>query len=127
VFRAARLMWAAPGTVAGLLLAPFFRTRRRYGGLLICEGAAWLPRLGWRFRAITLGHVILSVGDLDERTLRHELVHVRQYERWGPVMVPAYLVACLVAQVRGGHYYRDNAFERAARAQAGVVAARREG
>jgi hypothetical protein len=115
VLRLARLVWAAPGSVLGLLLAPFFQRRRRFRGVLLCEGAAWPRRLGWRYRAITFGHVVLSVNDLDDAALRHELVHVGQYERWGPFYIPAYLTASLWCIVRGRHHYRDNPFERAAR------------
>ncbi|MEO8323028.1 MAG: hypothetical protein ABI571_02700 [Actinomycetota bacterium] len=99
----------------GLVLAPFFSTRRIVDGVLLCEGASWPARLRWRFTAITFGHVVLSVDDLPEETLRHELVHVRQYERWGPLFIPAYLGASVVAVARGGHRYRDNHFEVAAR------------
>ena len=45
----------------------------------------------------------------------HELVHVRQYERWGPLFVPAYVGAAIVARIRGGRAYADNPFEIAAR------------
>jgi hypothetical protein len=110
-----RLLWASPISLLGLLLAPFFRTRRVVAGVLVCEGASWPRRLGWKYRAITFGHVVLCVDELDERTLRHEFAHVRQYEKWGLGFPPAYLTSCLVAIARGGHYYRDNAFERSAR------------
>ncbi len=61
---------------------------------------------------MTLGHVILGAdsGALDA-TRAHELVHVRQCERWGPFFLPAYALASLWALLRGGHYYRDNGFE----------------
>jgi hypothetical protein len=46
----------------------------------------------------TLFHTIYVTPDWDERplvdryaTLRHELVHVRQFERWGPLMPLLYL------------------------------------
>ncbi len=61
--------------------------------------------------------MILSVGDLDDRLLEHELVHVRQYERWGILLWPAYAVASLWAKLRGGDAYRDNHFERQARGE----------
>jgi hypothetical protein len=116
--RAVVHVWAGPVSLAGLVLAPGFHTRRRVDGVLLCEGASWPRRLRWRFRAITLGHVVLAVDRLDDATLRHEIAHVRQYERWGPLLIPAYLIACVVAAARGGHYYRDNVFERSARAEA---------
>jgi hypothetical protein len=115
VRRAIGFLWASPFSLVGLLLAPFFRRRRIVAGVLVCEGASWPRRLGWSYRAITFGHVVLCVDELDDGTLRHEFVHVRQYERWGLGFPLAYLTACLFAIVRGGHYYRDNTFERSAR------------
>lgn len=112
----AALLWAAPYSLIGLLLAPFFAQRRRRYGILLCEGAAWPRKLGWRYRAITLGHVVLSVDRLDAGTIGHELAHVRQYEHWGPLMWPAYLAASLWALLSRGHAYRDNYFEARARA-----------
>ena len=109
------IAWAAPGSLIGILLAPLFRERFVTRGVLLCEGASWPRRLGWRYRAITFGHVVLAVDELDEDTLDHELVHVGQYERWGPLFVPAYLVAGALARIRGGDAYRDNPFEVAAR------------
>lgn len=110
-----RLLWAAPASAVGLLLSPFFVRRRLSNGVLVCEGAAWPRRLGWRYRAITFGHVVLCVDELDTATFRHELVHVRQYERWGILLWPAYAAASSWARLRGGHAYRDNHFERRAR------------
>ncbi|MEA2461163.1 MAG: hypothetical protein QOH90_1340 [Actinomycetota bacterium] len=98
-----------------MLFAPFFRRHSVCRGILLCEGATWPRRLGWRYRAITFGHVVLSVDDLDEQTLRHELVHVGQYEKWGIFFFPLYLVGSLRARLLGGDAYRDNPFEVAAR------------
>lgn len=114
--RILRYLWALPWSVVGCVLAPFFKKRYAVRGVLLAEGARWPRRLGWRYRAITFGHVVLSIGELDLDTLDHELVHVRQYERWGPFFVPAYLLASLRAELAGHHRYRDNAFEIAARA-----------
>ena len=111
-----RVLWAAPASLVGLLLAPFFERRSVTRGVVLCEGARWPRRLGWRYRAITLGHVVLSVDELDRDTMDHELVHVRQFESWGPLMLPAYAVAALWMKLKGKHYYRDNPFEVAARA-----------
>ena len=116
VVRLLKLLWAGPASLLGLILAPFFARRRAREGVLLCEGAGWPGRLGWRYRAITFGHVVLAVDELDDHTWRHELVHVRQYERWGPLLIPAYLAAAAVCAVRGRHPYRDNPFEVQARA-----------
>ena len=71
------------------------------------------------FCAITFGHVILGAdhATLDE-VRPHEQVHVRQYERWGLFFIPAYLLSSLVQLVRRRDPYRDNFFEREARAKA---------
>lgn len=69
--------------------------------------------------AITLGHVILAQSDVDlVRTRAHERVHVRQYERWGPIFPVLYLAASMIAFLEGGDAYFDNRFERQARAAA---------
>lgn len=65
--------------------------------------------------AITFGHVIIYRSrTLREAIRKHELIHVRQYERLGPLFIPAYLAASLVALLRGKDPYRDNVFEREA-------------
>lgn len=108
-------LWAAPWSLLGAALAPFFSRRVVVRGVLLAEGASWPRRLGWRYRAITFGHVVLSTDELDQDTLDHEMVHVAQYERWGPLFLPLYGLASLLARARGGHHYRDNPFEVAAR------------
>ena len=65
--------------------------------------------------AITLGHVVLGSSPHMLAALRsHEHVHVRQYERWGVLFVPAYLASSAWQLLRGRHVYRDNWFERQA-------------
>ncbi|MGI8940560.1 MAG: hypothetical protein ACR2H7_01505 [Actinomycetota bacterium] len=114
-----KVAWASPGSIAGLLLAPFFRRRSVVRGVMLCEGATWPRRLGFRHRAMTLGHVVVCVDDIDEGCWSHELVHVDQWERWGPAFPPAYLTATLAALVRRKNFYRDNHFEIEARRLAG--------
>jgi hypothetical protein len=115
LMRLLQMVWASPWSLIGLLLAPFFDSKRVVDGVLLCEGARWPAKLGWHYRAITFGHVVLSVDRLDRPTFDHELAHVSQYGHWGPLFVPAYLVGSLWAWARRGHYYRDNPFERSAR------------
>jgi hypothetical protein len=133
--RFVRYGWAAPYSALGLLLGllavvcgAHMRIRAgvlEFGGGALGRLASRLPA-PLRFSAITLGHVILGI---DARTLRivrsHEQVHVRQYERWGPLFGPAYLLSSLLQVLRGRRPYRDNHFERQARARAAdfVVAA----
>jgi hypothetical protein len=84
------------------------------------------PRIRWGLRhltlvdggatAITFGHVVLGRdAETLDRTRGHERVHVRQYERWGPLFFLAYLGASVWVWTRGGDAYRDNPFEREAR------------
>lgn len=69
---------------------------------------------------LTIGHVVIYRTRDDAAVLHaHEIVHVRQWERWGIIFPWAYATASLVATLQGGHYYRDNAFEVAARREAG--------
>lgn len=80
--------------------------------MVLAEGARWPRKLGWNYAAITFGHVVLSVKDpISQDVLEHELVHVRQYELWGPFFLPLYLAASCAAFVRGRHPYKDNVFE----------------
>jgi hypothetical protein len=64
---------------------------------------------------MTFGHVVVgaSAKALDE-TRTHERVHIRQYEQWGPLFVPAYLASSAWALARGRHVYFANRFEREA-------------
>jgi hypothetical protein len=123
------ILWASPWTLCGLLVGGLGRLAgggvqrsgrviEFYGG-----GAAWFLRV-FPFihgaSAVTLGHVVLARDRaMAEATRAHEGVHVRQYERWGPLFVPAYLGSSAVAWLRGGHPYHDNPFEREAYRKAG--------
>lgn len=117
--------WAFPTTFLGLLFVPLSLAGR--GRIQVVRGVIEIhgPWIAWLLKravpiaggvsAMTLGHVVIA---RDQRCLdssrRHERVHVRQCERWGPLFVPAYLIAGLLARVRGGDPYLDNPFEREA-------------
>ncbi len=61
---------------------------------------------------MTFGHTILARTEEDvRRTHEHELVHVRQYQRWGVFFVPAYFAASLWLWCTGKDFYRENPFE----------------
>jgi hypothetical protein len=119
-------VWAAPTTIVGLVLALLAVPRGRIavvGGPVEAHG----PGIGWLLRrlplgsghvgAVTLGHVVIACDAATlECTRAHERVHVRQYERWGPFFLPAYVVASAWAHLRGRHPYFDNRFEREAQA-----------
>jgi hypothetical protein len=62
--------------------------------------------------AMTLGHTIVGQTAEGLRIARaHEQVHVRQYERWGPFFIPAYLLCSGYLWLRKKDSYRDNPFE----------------
>ena len=120
----AKRVWAFPNTSVGLtigILGVLFGGKMQikrecvefHGGLV-----QWLLQkmpTGSGALAMTLGHRILGqTEDALEITRDHEHVHVRQYERWGPLFVPAYLFASIWAWLHGGHHYRDNVFEKEA-------------
>ena len=127
----AKYCWAAPYSLLGLvfgMVAVLLGASVRYAAGALEIGGGWLGRLLRRlppwasFSAITFGHVILGVDHLTLAQLRdHEQVHVRQYERWGLLYVPAYLTSSLVQLLLGRNPYRDNYFERQAFAQAPSV------
>ena len=77
-----------------------------HGGL-----AAWVLRR-LRASAMTLGHVVIAIdGFAHDISRAHERVHVRQCERWGPLFIPAYLVASMWAWWCGRGAYEGNVFE----------------
>ena len=131
---AARLLWAAPYSLLGLLVAApacaLGARLRRVDHTLECSGGvlgSWMLRLPNRHRlvALTLGHVILAVDTTSLQWLRaHERVHVRQYERWGPFFGPAYLLESLWQTWRGRDAYLANRFEREAYAKGGPFGSR---
>ena len=111
MLRLLTMIWASPYTLIGLFFGVIGLTtgggaRIRghvvefYGG-----GVKWLLQHcpdGQFMLAITLGHAVLGQTDASLDIPRaHELVHVRQYERWGPFMGPAYLICALVLWLYG--------------------------
>jgi hypothetical protein len=114
--RALGFVWALPGTIVGSLLGattlarPHVRDR-----VLVFEGARGFGALHRRmgFSAITFGHVVIANRPLDEAHWAHELVHVRQWEIVGPLMLLAYPLASIAG-------YRRNPFEASARRKAGA-------
>lgn len=124
LLRTVAVIWASPYTLLGLAVglvgvSTGGRVRTRDGVLEFSGGAIrWfvshLPS-GPTTLAITLGHVILGQTEAAlDVSHDHEMVHVRQYSRWGPLLGPAYLLCSLVLWTRGRRPYRDNPFEREA-------------
>ena len=136
LLRIARYTWASPNTLLGLLFVPVAlmpaigRPRSRWrtlgapprirviDGVLEVHGP-WIDTLLRRVVpieggaiAMTFGHVVIARdGRALEMSRAHERVHVRQCERWGPVFIPAYLLASAWAWWRGRGAYEGNAFE----------------
>jgi hypothetical protein len=121
VYLWAKVAWASPWTLLGLLVGLLAMATggggQRVGRVLEFHGGL-LQRLLRRVpiaggaAAMTLGHVVIArtKPDLDH-SRRHELVHVAQYERWGLLFVPAYLACSAWMWVRGYDAYLDNPFE----------------
>jgi hypothetical protein len=118
------IAWASPNTIlgagigaVGLLSGAQVQLKRgvvEFHGGLVGRILQLGPRGGFA-AAITLGHTILGQDeDALDRCRDHEHVHVRQYERWGPLFLPAYVLCWLVLRVRGRDGYRENPFERQA-------------
>jgi hypothetical protein len=117
-----------PNTLVGLLFLPMAMLRG--GGMQVVGGVLEIhgPLIAAILRhcvpirggaaAITFGHVVVGADRLAlDLTRRHERVHVRQCERWGPAFIPAYLIAGLWALAKGTGAYRGNYFEKQARRQ----------
>lgn len=115
-------LWASPNTLVGLVLALVSRaTGGRWAvhcGVVEVHGGCTrgllrrMPFVRGGAAAITVGHVVIAVDQSAlDRTRCHERVHVRQFERWGPLMPAAYLLAGVLQWLRGKDPYRDNPFE----------------
>jgi hypothetical protein len=121
----AKLVWAAPCSVIGLVLAMLplalggkakwsdgalevtYRQSQAHCGSL----ASKLP-----FRGIVFGHVIIAVTCEElQRIGPHERVHVEQYERWGPLFFFVYGASGVWQLLKGRNPYWHNHFEIQAR------------
>lgn len=116
-----RYLWALPVTMVGLVLAfaagiTGGTVRVREGAIAVSGGVSvkllypsWFHQGG---AAMTFGHVIVA---RDEKCLnqswRHERHHVRQFEKWGLFLIPAYWLVSFVLWFRGYDPYLDNPFE----------------
>jgi len=121
------IVWASPLTLFGLLLAFPIYLWHGNGELVSGTTSALLvrgPLADWMLSrhpfgamsAMALGHVVIAEQQgLSPRVLAHELAHVRQAARWGPIFPLAYLVSSAWAALCGRDAYWHNRFEMAAR------------
>jgi hypothetical protein len=121
-----RILWAAPLTVGGLLLAFMlyalsgFRGQWRWRSPAISFINPLTQKIfahrALRLNALCIGQVILA---RDQACLQsawsHECVHIRQSLRWGPLFPLLYLSHSLWCALTGRHAYWDNVFEVQAR------------
>jgi hypothetical protein len=113
LLRVLSYVWASPNTLIGLVFGALsFQRPRVANGIVVFDrharGSLWMLE---RFRrsAITYGHVVASNRPLEGSLLVHELHHVRQYERLGPLYLPLYVLIWIFMG------YRGHPFEEAAR------------
>src|SRR5438132_1559559 len=103
-------VWALPTTALGLGFIPVAMASGGRAQIVdgVIEvhggGVSWFLRrctlLENGASAMTLGHVVLGRDrHALEMTRRHERVHVRQCERWGPLFIPAYFLASALAML----------------------------
>jgi len=128
-----KIAWALPYTVIGLSIGGIGlctggKARFRGRAIEFYEGGIkWfvthLP--GGQSIAMTLGHTVHGESEAAlDFAHDHEMVHVRQFERWGPFMGPAYLLSSFMLWIMGRDPYRDNPFEREAYGEEGSEAIR---
>ena len=121
------ILWALPLSLLGLLLVlPIYMVHGRIEKVSAAVPALLVHgQLGDRLlahhpfgpmAAMAIGHIIIARRHgLTPHILRHELTHVRQAARWGPLFPLAYLAASAWALLQGRQAYWHNHFEIAAR------------
>ena len=118
-------IWTLPNTLIGWLAVTALcgKTERVYPvglrGKYYIIGTSCVMYLIMDYAAIggiTLGEiVIIRKTALSKRIVAHEAVHVGQYRAWGPLYLPAYLIASTVSRISNGNWYYGNLFEVQAR------------
>ncbi len=109
--------WVLPNTILGFLLgfnSLFSSKRVRVVGPFPNHfelDNPWFLKLT-PFPAMTFGHCVLCKSKKEALEWRkHELVHIKQYERLGPFFLPLYLASSCIALLGGYSPYYDNIFE----------------
>jgi hypothetical protein len=119
-----KVLWASPwslwGLSVGILGLATGGGMQRSGRILEFWGGI-LPLFLKHFPFIagspvaTFGHVVLGRCPRHLDACRpHQLIHVKQYEQWGPLFVPTYITCWVVLWCVGKRPYYDNPFEREA-------------
>lgn len=119
IIKIVAIIWTSPNSLIGLLVGLLGivtggKVQLKRGVLEFYGGAIThiLRRLPINAIAMTLGHTIIGQTANGLNAARnHEHVHVRQYERWGPLFLPAYLLSSLYLWAVKRDPYRDNPFE----------------
>ncbi|WP_311476839.1 Fe-S oxidoreductase [uncultured Gulosibacter sp.] len=75
------LMWAAPLSTGAIT---------RHGDLIVCQG---LPRWAFRRGGVCVGRVFITRGATSPAVIRHELVHVAQWRKYGLLFPVLYALA----------------------------------
>jgi hypothetical protein len=124
-------LWALPLTLCGLLVwlwvcfeQAFFKQHSAQAQVFTAQPAtvfvAHSSSLNWLLRHHPLGPMdAMAIGccvlardaPTLQRTLAHELVHVRQAMQWGPLFPLAYCASSAWAWARGRCPYAGNVFE----------------
>lgn len=124
LIRLAVLVWASPYSAIGLAIGAVGLATG--GGVRVRDGVVefhggftrWVVRhlpTGELTLAMTLGHTVIGQTEAALDVAHdHEMIHVRQFERWGPLMAPMYWGYSLVLWLTGKRPYLDNPFEKEA-------------
>jgi hypothetical protein len=121
---AIKILWAAPWSLWGLGIGGaglLTGGRVQRSGRILEFWGGFLPLFLKYFPVVagspvaTFGHVVVGRSQRHLEACRpHQMIHVRQYERWGPLFVPVYLILSALAWCCRKHPYYDNPFERQA-------------
>jgi len=111
------LPWTLLGILVGIVCFPVnIRANKRPIVIVVYVQRLWLNEIFLRRRArgFTLGNTVLLDRRTDSTTYDHEMVHIRQFEKW-PLVFP--LLYCI--QCAGKGYKRDKYEEEARKVSGG--------
>ena len=114
-------IWAGPNTLLGIAVGTLGIATGGKGQLkrgcfeFYGGGLSWLLKkapIGGGAMALTLGHTIIGqTAEALDAARDHEHVHVQQYQRWGPLFLPAYFLCSGWMILCRRDPYRENPFE----------------